>query len=131
MSMILPVAVIFTFLFVIEELSVKLEELLSIFPMLGFCNKIYNNYHKIIVWNSKKGKKNVESVMMVTVDASDFVNVGVSMSEGGGKMVQGAYSPIPRRLCGEVTKHTKTYNTKDTVTCTWKGNNDTHRGDVE
>ena len=50
---------------------VQLEEPLYIFPMQGFCNKIYNNYLKIVVWDTNEGKKNVERGMSVTYDVSE------------------------------------------------------------
>ena len=53
------------------------------------------------------------------------------MSEGGVKMLQGTYSPIPSRLKGGGIEHTAPYNTTDTVTRKWTRNNYTHRGDVE
>ena len=45
------IALIFVLLFGIEELVVQLEKSFSIFPMQGFCNKIYGNYHKTIGWD--------------------------------------------------------------------------------
>ena len=94
-AMIPSVAVISLFLFGIEELAVQLEEPFSILPMQGFCNKIYDNAHEIISWDPNKGKKNIK---MGTADASDVGTGGGSMSEGEVKMVQGTYSPVPRRL---------------------------------
>ena len=93
--MILLGALIYVFIFFIEELAVQLEEIFSIFPMQGFYNKTYENSHETIGWYPNEDKNNVERGTSVTVDASDIGTGGWSMSEVGVKMVQGTHSPIP------------------------------------
>ena len=51
-----------------------MEEPFYIFPMQGFCNKIYENDHEIIGWVPNEGKKNVERGTAVTADESDVDN---------------------------------------------------------
>ena len=58
--MILSVALISISLFNIEELVVQLEKPSSILHMQGFCNKIYDNAHEIIGWDTMKVKKNLD-----------------------------------------------------------------------
>ena len=77
---------------------VQLEEPLYIFPMQGFCNKIYNNYLKIVVWDTNEGKKNVERGTSVTADASDVGAGGAIIPWGSVNMLQGRYLPISSRL---------------------------------
>ena len=77
---------------------VQLEELFSIFPNEGFCNKIYNNSHEIIGWDHNKGKKNIERGMTMMADASDIGNGGGGMLEGEVNRVQVTYLTIPSRL---------------------------------
>ena len=60
MAMIPSVVVISILLFGIEELAVNLEETLYISPIQSLCNKIYDNDHKIIGWDTNKVNKNVE-----------------------------------------------------------------------
>ena len=47
--------------------------------MKGLYNKIYDNDHKIIGWDTNEGKKNVERITVVTVDESDVINGEGSM----------------------------------------------------
>ena len=92
MEMIPSVAVIYIVLFGIEELAVQLEEPFSIFPMQGFCYKIYDNSHYIIGWDSKKGKENVDRGTSVMADTSDVgTGGGVRMLEGEDNMAKGTY----------------------------------------
>ena len=90
MVMILPVAVNSIFLYSIESLVVQLEEFFSIFPMQGFCNKIYDNSHEIIGWDPNKGNNNFDGVTAVMSDESDVDTVGGRMLEMGVK----TYLPI-------------------------------------
>ena len=98
MEMIPSVEVIYIVLFGIEELAVQLEEPFSIFPMQGFCYKIYDNSHEIIGWGTNEGKNNIERGAAVKADASE-IGTGVgSMLGGKVKMVMGTYLPIPSFL---------------------------------
>ena len=60
-----------------------MEELFYILSMQGFCNKIYDNYHDIIGWDTNKGKKNVYRRTEVTADASGVGTVLGSIWGGG------------------------------------------------
>ena len=53
-----------------------MEEPLYISPMQGFCNKVYENDHRIIGWDPNEGEKNFDMIMVVMEDASD-VGTGV------------------------------------------------------
>ena len=59
-----------------------MEEPFSIFPMHIFLNKIYDNAHVIIGWDTNEGKKNVDTGTAVTVDEIDVGNGGGIMLEG-------------------------------------------------
>ena len=80
------------------RIGVPVGRNLLYFSHAFFCNKIYHNAHDIIGRDPDKGKKNVESGMVVTEDASDVVNGGGIMSDGEAKMVQGTYLYITIRL---------------------------------
>ena len=69
-----------------------MEEPVSIFYMLGFYNKIYDNSHYIIGWDPKKGKENVDRGTSVMADTSDVgTGGGVRMLEGEANMAKGTY----------------------------------------
>ena len=57
--------------------------------MQGFCNYIYKNAHKIIGWDTNRGKKNVNRGTSVTVDAIGIGTGEGSMMEREVSMVQG------------------------------------------
>ena len=68
--------------------------------MQGFYNNIYNNYHEIIGWDPRKGKKTVDIVTSVMADVSEISTGKGSMLEEEVKIVQGNflnYVRVPRR----------------------------------
>ena len=65
--------------------------------MQGFWNNFNDNDNKIISWDPKEGKNNVERGIEATKDASDVGTGGGRMLEGKVKMVQGKYLPITIR----------------------------------
>ena len=57
-----------------------MEEYLSIFPMQGFFNNIYDYAHEIIGWDPNKYNNNVERRTVVMAGVSDVGTVGGRIS---------------------------------------------------
>ena len=57
-----------------------MEEYLSIFPMQGFFNNIYDYAHEIIGWDPNKYNNNVERRTVVMLGVSDVGTVGGRIS---------------------------------------------------